>query len=171
VASYFLQTGLQPGLPELFRRARRQGVSISLDPNWDPEEKWSGVLELLPLIDVFLPNQAEAQALTHNPTLEKAVSDLAAQVPIVAVKMGTWGGLARQGDSLVQAPALPVDVVDTIGAGDSFDAGFIYGYLQGWNLERCLNLGVACGSLSTRGRGGTEKQPTLFEAMVNLGPQ
>jgi sugar/nucleoside kinase (ribokinase family) len=171
VASYFLQTGLKPGLSELFRRARRQGASISLDPNWDPDEKWSGVLELLPLIDVLLPNQAEAQALTHSSTLEKAIIDLAAQVPILAVKMGHEGGLAYQGDYLVQVPALFLNVVDTIGAGDSFDAGFIYGYLKGWNLERCLKLGVTCGSLSTRGRGGTQKQPTLFEATLNFYPQ
>lgn len=165
VASYFLQTALQPGLPDLFRRARRWGVSVSLDTNWDPAEQWRGIQELLPLIDVFLPNQAEALSITHAPTLEQAARDLATQVNVLAVKMGREGGLAYQNDRLARASAFSVEVVDTVGAGDSFDAGFIYGYLMGWDLERCLKLGVACGSLSTRGRGGTEKQPTLAEAM------
>ena len=165
VASYFLQTALQPGLPDLFRRARRWGVSVSLDTNWDPAEQWRGIQELLPLIDVFLPNQAEALSITHAPTLEQAARDLATQVNVLAVKMGREGGLAYQNDRLARASAFSVEVVDTVGAGDSFDAGFIYGYLMGWDLERCLKLGVACGSLSTRGRGGAEKQPTLAEAM------
>ena len=64
--------------------------------------------------------------------------------------------------------SIPVNIVDTIGAGDAFDAGFLYGYLNRWELEKSLQLGVICGALSTRAAGGTEAQPTLEEGMVYL---
>jgi sugar/nucleoside kinase (ribokinase family) len=64
-----------------------------------------------------------------------------------------------------------VRVVDAVGAGDSFDAGFVCGALAGWDLERCLKLAVACGALSTRAAGGTAAQPTLDEALAFIeGP-
>jgi sugar/nucleoside kinase (ribokinase family) len=168
VASYFLQTNLQPGLPDLFKRAQASGLTTSLDTNWDPEEKWVGVDELLKLTTVFLPNETEALSLTGAPGVEKAAGNLATQAAIVAVKMGVNGGLAFYGESLYRAPIIPVDVLDTVGAGDTFDAGFIYGFLQGWPLEKSLKLAIACGSLSTLKPGGVEGQPTLDDARKYL---
>jgi sugar/nucleoside kinase (ribokinase family) len=141
VASYFLQTSLQPGMADLFQRAQALKLTTSLDTNWDPEEKWVGVDELLKLTTVFLPNENEALSLTGASTL------------------------VFDGETLYRAPIIPVDVLDTVGAGDTFDAGFIYGFLQGWPLERCLKLGVVCGSLSTRMAGGITSQPVLDEAL------
>jgi sugar/nucleoside kinase (ribokinase family) len=169
VASYFLQTALQPGLPDLFRRARLLGLTISLDPNWDPSGEWRGFEALLPLVDVFLPNQNEALALTGAATVEAALSRLGQTCPTVAVKMGAQGALAAQGAETVHAPALKIKVVDTTGAGDSFDGGFLYGFLNGWSLERSLRLGAACGSLSTRKAGGTTAQAALEEALQYAG--
>jgi sugar/nucleoside kinase (ribokinase family) len=165
VASYFLQTALQPGLPDLFRRARTLGLTVSLDPNWDPLGKWHGFDELLPLMDVFLPNQNEALALTGAVTVEEAVACLSRKCHTVAVKLGERGAIAARDTEVVHTPALKVKVVDTTGAGDSFDGGFLYGFLNGWRLERALKLGAACGSLSTRAVGGTNVQATLEEAM------
>ncbi|HUV29020.1 MAG TPA: carbohydrate kinase family protein [Anaerolineales bacterium] len=165
VASYFLQTNLQAGMPELFKRAIALGLTTSLDTNWDPEEKWVGVDELLKHTTVFLPNEAEALSLTGAPTVVEAAGRLATQASIVAVKMGLDGNLAFDGESLYRAPIIPVDVVDTVGAGDTFDAGFIFGFLQGWSLERCLKLGIVCGSLSTRMAGGITSQPVLDKAL------
>jgi sugar/nucleoside kinase (ribokinase family) len=165
VASYFLQTSLQPGMVDLFQRAQSLGLSTSLDTNWDPEEKWAGVDELLKLTTVFLPNDNEALSLSGASTLEEAAKKLATQASIIAVKMGADGGLAFDGDSLYRAPIIPVDVLDTVGAGDTFDAGFIYGFLQSWPLDRCLRLGIVCGSLSTRMAGGITGQPVLEEAL------
>jgi sugar/nucleoside kinase (ribokinase family) len=165
VASYFLQTSLQPGMADLFQRAQSLDLSTSLDTNWDPEEKWAGVDELLKVTTVFLPNDNEALSLTGASTLEEAAKKLATHASIIAVKMGAEGGLAFDGDSLYRAPIIPVDVLDTVGAGDTFDAGFIYGFLQSWPLERCLSLGVVCGSLSTRMAGGITGQPVLEEAL------
>jgi sugar/nucleoside kinase (ribokinase family) len=165
VASYFLQTALQPGLPDLFRGAHALGLTTSLDTNWDPSGAWSGFEELLGQVEVFLPNQNEAQAISGASTVEDALQMLSLKCRTVAIKCGKDGALARQGDESARASALPVRVVDTIGAGDSFDAGFLYGWLNGWSLVKTLSLAAACGSLSTRLAGGTSAQPTLEEAM------
>jgi sugar/nucleoside kinase (ribokinase family) len=164
IASYFLQTSLQPGLPDLFSRAHALGLSTSLDPNWDPDGRWQGFDELLPHIDVFLPNETEAMALTHTPTVEDALQKLCRPGKCVAIKQGAQGASARLGDQVLSLPSLPVLVVDTVGAGDCFDAGFIYGFLHDWELAHSLRLAVACGALSTRRPGGVAAQPTLDEA-------
>lgn len=168
VASYFLQTGLQAGLPDLFWRARSLGLTTSLDPNWDPAGEWRGLAQALELTTIFFPNEAEVLALTQASDVADAVRVLAAQA-LVVVKLGAQGAIAFQGDLIARAAALPVPLVDTVGAGDSFDAGFIYGYLNGWSLEASLKLAVACGSLSTRASGGTAGQPSLTEAMQVAG--
>ncbi len=164
VASYFLQTSLQPGLPDLLRRARRLGLTTSLDTNWDPAGQWQGFDALLRLVDVFLPNQNEALAISGAPTVEVALEQLGTWCETVAMKLGADGGIARRGSEIARAPAVPVAVVDTVGAGDTFDAGFLYGTLNGWGLEGSLRLACACGSLSTRAAGGVDGQPSLEEA-------
>lgn len=168
VASFFLQTALQPGLPSLFKQAHAYGLTTSLDPNWDPTQTWAGLDELLPLTDIFLPNEAEALAISQTDNLDQALDHLRSQVRMGAIKLGAQGALGWCESEHVGVGALPVDVVDTVGAGDSFDAGFVCGYLRGWDLRRCLQLAVACGSLSTRAAGGTAGQPTLAEAMQIL---
>jgi sugar/nucleoside kinase (ribokinase family) len=165
VASYFLQTALQPGLSDLFRRTRLLGLTTSLDTNWDPSGQWIGVHELLSLTDIFLPNENEAIAISQARTDGQALKRLARHTGIVAMKRGAQGALACRGEETASACALSGDVVDTVGAGDNFDAGFIYGFLNGWSLEKALWLAVVCGSLSTRCAGGTAAQPTLDEAM------
>ena len=166
VSSYYLQAALQPDLPALFDKAHRAGATTSIDPNWDPKERWNaGLLDLLWLTDVFLPNSAEARAITGIDDIDVATESLSERGTTLAVKFGQGGGLAKAGDELVHVEAVPVDVVDTTGAGDSFDAGFLAGRLQGWPINRCLQLAVACGSLSTRAAGGIAAQPTMDEAV------
>ena len=167
VSSYYLQEGLQPDLPALFDKAHRAGATTSIDPNWDPNERWdAGLLDLLWLTDYFMPNSAEARAITGIDDIDVATESLSERGTTLAVKFGQGGGLAKSGDELVHVEAVPVDVVDTTGAGDSFDAGFLAGRLKGWPIERCLQLAVACGSLSTRAAGGITAQPTLDEAIA-----
>ncbi|HHB91186.1 MAG TPA: sugar kinase [Anaerolineae bacterium] len=168
IASYFLQTALQPDLPGLFQRAHTLGLTTSLDPNYDPSGRWEGFDQLLPHTDLFLPNQQEALALTQAPSVEDAAQLLARRAGLVAVKLGAAGALAARGETLVRATSIPVQVADTVGAGDSFDAGFLFGYLQGWPLEKTLRLATVCGALSTRQPGGVAAQPTLEEALVHL---
>ncbi|HEY9077733.1 MAG TPA: carbohydrate kinase family protein [Anaerolineaceae bacterium] len=164
IASYFLQTELQPSLPDLFQRAHKLGLTTSLDPNWDPSGNWQGLIDLLPLIDIFLPNENEALALTKSRSIEQAAEWLSSRCQVVVIKRGSQGAFARSGNHTASCPALKVTIADTVGAGDSFDAGFIYSFLQGWSLDHSLLLAAACGSLSTRAFGGTAAQPTISEA-------
>ena len=165
VASYFLQTTLQPGMRQLFERAQSLGLTTSLDTNYDPSEAWRGVNNLLAVTNVFLPNEVEICSLTRMENVEQAAGKLAQQVETLAVKRGAQGAMGARFGELMKVDSLPVKVQDTVGAGDSFDAGFLYGYLNHWTLERSLRLAVVCGGLSTRAAGGTAGQPTLAEAM------
>jgi sugar/nucleoside kinase (ribokinase family) len=167
LASYFIQDALQPDVPKLFELAHKNGLTVSLDTNYDPAELWDGGLaNALAGCDIFLPNASECQAIAGTPDLEKALEVCASKVGIVAVKQGAEGAILQQGKMVYRAPSLTVNVVDTVGAGDSFDAGFIYGYLNGWNPARCLRMGTVCGALSTRAMGGTSAQPTMEETIT-----
>ena len=168
VASYFLQTKLQPDLPALFKRAHAFRLSTSLDTNYDPSERWAGFDELLAVTDVFLPNEAEAESLTGTENVEEAATRLGSKVEALAIKLGKDGALGMSKSQRVQVKSIPVNVMDTVGAGDSFDAGFIYGYLNNWKLEKSLRLACVCGALSTQQAGGTNGQPTLEEALKFL---
>ena len=170
VASYFLQTNLQADLPNLFRRARSFGLTTSLDTNYDPSESWAGFDELLSATNVFLPNEKEAMSLSGESILDWAADSLGSRVETLAIKLGAEGALGVCNGESVRVASIPVttDVVDTVGAGDSFDSGFLYGYLNEWSLEKSLRLGCICGGLSTQHVGGTEGQPTLDEALAFL---
>jgi sugar/nucleoside kinase (ribokinase family) len=168
VASYFLQANLQPDLPGLFQRARTFGLTNSLDTNYDPSETWTGFNELLAVTNVFLPNEKEALSLSGESDVNLAVDSLRSRVETLAIKVGAKGALGVRDGQKVQVDSIPVNVIDTVGAGDSFDAGFLYGYLNGWSLEKSLQLACICGALSTQRAGGTAGQPTLAEAVKFL---
>lgn len=164
-SSYFLQHALRQEVPGLLSAARSAGATASVDPNWDPREKWDGgLLETLGDVDVLFANAEEVRRITGNDDVEAAARTLAEHGPHVVVKLGADGALAVRGTEVIRAPALRVEVDDTVGAGDSFDAGFLAGFLSGQPLEAALAFACACGSLSTRAAGGTAAQPTLGEA-------
>jgi sugar/nucleoside kinase (ribokinase family) len=170
VASYFLQTDLQPGLPDLLRRAGLKGLTVSLDTNWDPEEKWGPELgALYPQIDILFPNEQEARFLGRADSWREGALAISAKGPMVIVKRGPEGAMAVVEDQFIDAGAINVDVMDTTGAGDNFNAGFLYGYLAGWSVDMCLKLAVACGSLSTQAIGGTGYQAGIDEALQVAG--
>jgi len=166
VSSFFLQHRLRLELPALLSSARAAGATTSIDPNWDPREEWDGgLLDALADTDVLLVNGEEAKQIAGEDDVEAAAQKLAERGPLVVVKLGEDGAVAVSGASVVRAPAIPLEVVDTVGAGDSFDAGFLAGFLGGRPLEDSLALACACGSLSIRAGGGTDGQPTLAQAM------
>jgi sugar/nucleoside kinase (ribokinase family) len=156
-SSFYLQRGLQPRVVELLRRLKAAGLTISLDTNDDPDEKWGGgLLDVLPYVDVFLPNEREAKGVTSTDDVNKALAKLADLVPTVVLKMGTAGAMAKRGSETVKVPAVHVDAVDAVGAGDSFDAGFIHEFVRGSDLATCVATGNLTGALSTTRPGGTE---------------
>jgi sugar/nucleoside kinase (ribokinase family) len=141
-------------------------LTTSLDTNWDPEENWGPELnEMYPQIDVLLPNEQEARFLGRAQSWQEGARAISAQGPMVIVKRGPEGATAVVENRFIDVPARLMDVVDTTGAGDNFNAGFLYGYLAGWPVDVCLRLAVACGSLSTQAAGGTGYQPGLAEAL------
>jgi sugar/nucleoside kinase (ribokinase family) len=157
LSSLYLQRGLQPELPHLLRRLKQAGLSISLDTNDDPENNWGAPLaEVLPYVDVFLPNEDEICRMTNRANPDDAVQSLAVDIPAVVVKRGRHGArVYEQGRSIDVAP-LNVVPVDTIGAGDSFDAGFLRAYLLSKDTVTCACAGNITGALSTQASGGTE---------------
>jgi sugar/nucleoside kinase (ribokinase family) len=171
-ASFFLQTALAPELRRIFDDVHAGGGTTSLDPNWDPAEAWAGGLtEALGVTDVFLPNAEEAQRIARLADPAAAADALAQTAGLVAVKLGADGALAAApGMEPIRIPP-PVSAVpvDTVGAGDSFDAGLLAGLLRGESIARALAVGCACGALSTRAAGGTTAQPTLKEALAAIG--
>jgi sugar/nucleoside kinase (ribokinase family) len=169
-ASYFLQPRLAAGLPGVLAGFRRAGASTSLDTNHDPAGGWRLAPGLPAACDLVLPNEAEAvalaAALTGGPVagLPAALAVLAASGPVPVVKRGGDGAVALSGGALISARGARVTPVDTVGAGDGFDAGFLAGWLASGDLAKALAWGCACGALSTRATGGTAGQPTAAEA-------
>jgi len=157
LSSFYLQRGLRPRIPELFRKMKEAGLTTSLDTNDDPDDTWQGGLrEALRYVDVFLPNAREAQKATGTGNLETAVKELAALAPLVVVKLGPKGALGQRGSERCVSSAVPTAVVDAVGAGDSFDAGFLHQYVRGAGLPACLATGNLAGAFSTTRSGGTE---------------
>ena len=153
-ASPFLMPGFTAGLAGLLAELRDRGIGTSLDTNWDPAGAWAGIAEALAVVDVLLPNRAELDAITTT------VGPIAARV---VVKDGAAGGWSQHGGGeIVRAPGIRMDVVDTTGAGDSFDAGYLAAIAHGVSDEQeRVRWAAIAGSLSTRAAGGTGAQATL----------
>ncbi len=158
--SLFLQTGLLPDSIKILGRAKKLGLTISLDTNWDPADAWDIDLEqTLRAVDVLLPNEQEAQRLCGRASLSAAARYLRQRVDILAIKRGAEGASAwSQGIEAVQPVALAAAGGDGIGAGDSFDAGFLAGWLDGLPLADCLSIACQCGRAVASRRGGTAGQ-------------
>jgi ribokinase len=169
VASYYLQPGLARVLPDVLQKLRQLGLTTSLDTNDDPTGRWGGVDELLPHLDLLLPNRAEVVALgrAHDP--RRAAQVLAAQGPTTVVKDGDRGAFAVHPDgSVTEAAATPVTPVDTSGAGDTFDAAFLAAWCDGVGLDTALRRAVVAGALSVTRTGGTAGQPTSDQITETL---
>ncbi len=157
LSSFFLQRSLTPSVEELFRTLKAAGLTISLDTNDDPEDKWeSGLMNVLPYVDVFLPSERELKRIAQTNDFETALARVAERVPLLVVKMGEKGAIAQRGKERIASPAIQVDFVDPVGAGDSFDAGFLSQYVHGADLSTCLRSGNLAGAFSTTCPGGTE---------------
>jgi len=157
VSSVFLQPALRPGLTNLFKRAKQVGLTTSLDPQWDSYEQWDcDWNNLLPLVDVFLPNGEELTSIAKKTTIKEAVGAIKKMANVIVVKNSDEGAIVFYKDEVKEQPAfLHHEFADAIGAGDSFDAGFIFGFIQDKSLEECVELGAVCGAINTTAYGGT----------------
>ncbi|WP_423818589.1 carbohydrate kinase family protein [Salinimicrobium sp. TIG7-5_MAKvit] len=165
LSNFFLQKGIKPDILEIFKKAKAAGLTTSLDLQVDPEDKWDfDYKKVLPYVDIFFPNQSELLNLTKKDDLEEAILALKPEVNIVAIKMGTEGSLLVSGDErIIERPFINRHFKDAIGAGDSFNAGFIHEYLKGSSWKACLKNGNLMGSLNTTCAGGTTAFTTASE--------
>lgn len=156
-SNYFLQPGMQPYIVELFKKAKEAGLSTSLDLQVDPDDKWDfDYKTCLPFVDIFLPNEKELLSLSQKNNLESAIGEIKPYANILAIKLGDKGGRVLQGEKdIAIKPYLNKTYKDAIGAGDSFNAGFLKKFLQGASLQECLDYANLTGSLSTTAAGGT----------------
>jgi sugar/nucleoside kinase (ribokinase family) len=172
VGSYFLQSSLRPELPELFEFARSGGVTTSLDAGWDDSECWDyGLFKVLAHTDVFFPNELEAKAITGIDSAEKAAAELSKLCGICVVKCGPDGAVVAENGKTSSYKTYDAPVRDTTGAGDSFNAGFLYGFINGFDMALSAAYGNACGSLSVTRYGGASSCASLDEVknVISLG--
>jgi sugar/nucleoside kinase (ribokinase family) len=170
VSDFFLQPALQPGLARLFGEVRHASIPTSMDPAWDPTGTWNGNLhEVLPLLDIFLPNEQELCHVVGRHDVAEALRVLGQEIPIVAAKVGSRGAVAIKGGEITSEPAHPVDALDGTGAGDNFNAGFLYGHIKGLPMQECLRIACICGAVSTRALGGIQGQIGLTVLEEILG--
>lgn len=163
--SLYLQSGLLPEWVDILRRAKQLGLTTSLDTNWDPDEVWDVDLASgLRYVDVLLPNEQEALHLSGRADFAAAVAWLRAQAPLLVIKRDVQGAVAWRAGRVVAHSVEPAPAGgDGIGAGDSFDAGFLAGWLGGLPLEACLAIGCQCGRGAASAVGGTRGQPHLAD--------
>lgn len=158
ISSVFMQSALKRDLMQILRLARENGVTTSLDTQWDPTEKWDlDYREVLPLISVFMPNEKELCALTRSKTVDEAVEKILPYINAAVIKQGSRGSLLLTKDGVrhQQTAMLNTRVVDAIGAGDSFNSGFIAQFVQGASLTDCQRYGNMTGAVNTTAAGGT----------------
>jgi sugar/nucleoside kinase (ribokinase family) len=135
---------------------KKTGTTLVMDGNSS-----AGTLEdrdiqrALRQVDVFIPNGCEARRLTGKTDIEDCLKLLGQYTPIVVIKDGARGASAIQAEQVVHVPCIPVKCMDTTGAGDCFDGGFMKAYLDGLDLIECLQWGNIAGGLSTQALGGT----------------
>ena len=158
ISSIFMQSGVKRDLMKILTLCKENGVTTSLDTQWDPEEKWDlDYKAVLPMLTVFMPNETELKFLTRSDTLEEAVEKIRPYVNAAVIKCGSRGSLLmRKGmPDRMQAALLNKHVVDCIGAGDSFNSGFITRLAAGDPLDVCQQYGNMTGAVNTTAAGGT----------------
>lgn len=157
LSSYFLQSGLRKDVPRLLRTLRDAGLTTSLDTNDDPDDTWNdNIADVLREVDLLMPNEREVCCLANEPDVESAVVKLSKVVPSIVVKRGANGALAMHKGKRYTVPGISMNIVDVIGAGDSFNAGFLHAFVQGYDIAECLRIGNLCGAYSTTASGGTQ---------------
>jgi sugar/nucleoside kinase (ribokinase family) len=157
LSSLFLHRKLSPDIPGLFSARKRRGLTTSLDTNDDPAGEWGGVLhEVLSFVDLLLCTETELLKIAGMDDLEAAAQEIADRVPLLVVKRGMRGASAYVDGRKIDSPALRVEVADSVGAGDTFDAGFVHQWIRQAPVDTCLKFGNVAAALSVTRSGGIE---------------
>ena len=163
---YITHLVLGEQLHALTAAGRAAGAKIFMDCQAHQHALEETVVQrALQSVDVFSPNRGEAEQMTGEKNVERMLEKLAAFSPAVIIKDGANGCHYRDKDQILHTPVAEIDVVDTTGAGDNFDSGFLYGMLRGYGIIDCLRMGNLCGAQSVRGFGGTSTSPTESELL------
>jgi sugar/nucleoside kinase (ribokinase family) len=147
--------------PDVIAMAHARGLTVSLDPSWDDDliREGSEFFQTCEGVDLFLPNLEEGEALTGKTGPDAVLARLQEYFPLAVLKLGERGALAAMGTIRLSAPAPIVTVVDTTGAGDAFNAGFIDAWLRTGDVGSGLEAGIRSGSLSVQSVGGAPPRP------------
>ncbi len=159
---------------DFLKMIREQGICISMDCQHSVETITGSpfIRQVLSLVDIFMPNGMESKQLTQTTSVDEALSALSELVPYVVIKDGANGALANREGVLCREPALPLPhILDTTGAGDVFNAGFLAAYFDHRDVQECLRWGNFCGGMSTQGWGGVSTAPTRTQLEAWLAEQ
>lgn len=163
-SSYYLQPGIQGDIADIFKFAKDNGLTTSMDPGWDPSENWTKeIYKLLDYTDIIMPNDREAMLISGCGTVEEAAIELTKHSKMAMIKCGSKGSYFLGAGESYKTNVFSINPLDTTGAGDSFNAGFLYGYINKKDLRTCVLYGNACGALATTKMGGAEASPNVEE--------
>lgn len=166
VTGYAGSTNHDSYLRFLRRIQEETQATVSFDVGWDSTGEWKReIYQLFPYIDVLFMNETEARHYGRKHNAKEAALDFAAYCGLAVIKLGKQGSIAVKGKDIYEAAAYTVEAIDTTGAGDSFNAGFLYGFLKGKSPEDSLRCGNGCGALSVTALGGNTGFPTESRLM------
>ena len=166
ISSIYIIRRLLSSLPKIFAEAKRQGLITSLDTNADPSNKYEYIDEILDYIDIFLPNDKEAKDITGSKNIRSALQSLSTKVPVVLIKCGEHGAIGKHNGGMIQVESISIKPVDTTGAGDSFNAGFIHHFIhKKKDFEASMQFANALGALSCLYIGGADRKITEAEVL------
>jgi sugar/nucleoside kinase (ribokinase family) len=166
IGSFFLQQHLAGMFISIFERARQCGVTTSLDAGWDPTGEWNrSIFDLLRYTDIFFPNESEALAITREKSPNEACRRLSEYCRVSAVKLGSKGSILSTGSSpILECPIYDqYEGKDFTGAGDTYNAGFIYAFLEGMSYPDCMKYGSAAAALRVSSDRRKRPFPSLDE--------
>lgn len=166
----FLQARFLPDISDVLAFARRHGISTSLDPQWDTTEEWEHLAGWLPQLDYFFPNKDEAVSITGEADPYEACRKLAERTAFPVVKIGREGVICNTPEGITESAGFEVDVVDTTGAGDSFDAGLLYALLEKkMVLKDALRFANGVAARSCTFAGGVNARSSYEDVLKFLG--
>lgn len=172
LAGLYLQEQFLPGVESVLEYARSHGVGTSLDPQWDESQQWRHMKEWVPLLDYLFLNQDEALSLTGAGTAAEACRELGALTACPVVKTGADGALILEDGEPLKVPGFQIEVVDTTGAGDSFDAGFVYAVLEmGMDCREAAAFANGAGARSCGFPGGVNARSSARQVLDFIASQ